>query len=292
MSRHLKMSESPGAAIRRVCRRHLNKALASLEQGNQPESIHAARREIKQLRAVFRFARGDMSRGHYRRMAEAMRLAAKPFGPARDARVTLKALEIAAGKKAPQRFPQAHAALTGNFQQEQRRFQANDSAAVGKHILQTLRRQFEDATIKGAGWKTLQPGLKKSCRRTREAADRARLAPTTSHLHEWRKQAKKFWYQLDFLCPQWPPTTKALVAGLERLGDLLGDDHDLVMLKQFIADHVPKPGEADRLNQAVDKRRRQLAAKIQTLGRRLFAPPPKTICRQIKKDWNKWRRKN
>ena len=288
MSMHLKTAEPPGPAIRRVCRQHVNRALSCLDPANRSDAVHDARKEIKALRAVFRLARGSMTGGKYRATAAAMRLAAKPLAAARDARVTLKALEVLAGGNAARQFPAMRAALTQNSRKENHRFKELDSAAVATYVLQTLHRQLAALKIK-TDWNALQSCFKKSYCRGRDAAKLARLAPSPLHFHEWRKLAKNFWYQLDFLCPKWPAKTKAMVEGLENLGDLLGDDHDLVLLVQFAAGHGGSARETDKLKSAVEQRQKQLAAKIQSLGTRLFAPAPKMACRQIKRDWKEWR---
>jgi len=44
------------------------------------------------------------------------------------------------------------------------------------------------------GWSVLGVGLKRTYSSGREAFERARVAPTNEHLHEWRKQAKYFWH--------------------------------------------------------------------------------------------------
>ena len=57
-------------------------------------------------------------------------------------------------------------------------------------------------------------------------------------LHEWRKRAKDLRYQLQFLCKAWPGVIDAAVAEAHDLGDILGDDHDLALLRQLLCADV------------------------------------------------------
>jgi len=89
MSFHFKISEPPDRAIRRICLRHIRAAMTCLRQSQRPPAIHKVRKEIKNLRAVFRLVRGDIGRRDYRKATNALRRAAKRMAAPRDARVML-----------------------------------------------------------------------------------------------------------------------------------------------------------------------------------------------------------
>jgi len=249
--------------------------------------VHDARKELKKLRAVFRLARTALRDRDSRPVAEAMRLAAKPLGPIRDARVTEQALCKASGDDATRRFPQTAAALEARSHDENRRFTDSDANAVAQLVLQALRGQLRGLKLKRCHGSDLIACLRQSYRRTRRAYHLAVQSPTPPHLHAWRKRAKVLGYQLDFTCPHWPPRTRALKEGLEKLGDQLGDDHDLVLLQQFITKHSGH--ETATLKRSIEQLHEKLAADAFRLGSDLFSRPASEVGTQLKKDWKRWR---
>ena len=289
MSASLKTAESISDAVRRVCRRHAGSSLKCLRKATRPEAVHEARKEIKKLRAVFRLARGELAKADYRKISKAMRLAAKPMAALRDAQVKRLALETLAGKNAKQKFPDLSAALEKNSRRKRRDFERHDLAAVAKLILKKVCRQLGDLNLKRSGTATPEQCLKKSYCRGQDAWRAASHDPTPENLHKWRRQTKHFWHQLQFLCPEWPVKTSAMVDELEKLGDELGDDHDLVLLKQFAGEHGRRAGETSELNRLIDSRRKQLAEKFQRRGAQLFGKTAEETCAQLKRDWKTWR---
>jgi CHAD domain-containing protein len=288
MSSSLRPSESLSHAVRRVCRRQAAAALKCLAAARKPESVHEARKGIKKLRAVFRLVRGEIAGADYKKVSQAVRLAAKPMAALRDAQVKRQALATLAGKNARRKFPKVSAALEKNFQVKRRDFERYDFAAVAKLILKKVCQRLDELKLKRSKKAAVEQCLKKSYCCARQAWSTAALAPTPEHLHECRKLGKHFWYQLQFFCAGWPGQTKTLVEELEKLGDELGDDHDLVMLKQFSAEHCGQIPETAELNRLIDVRRKEFAEKYRVRAEKLFGQTPAEICAQLKRDWKLW----
>jgi CHAD domain-containing protein len=100
------------------------------------------------------------------------------------------------------------------------------------------------------------------------------------HLHEWRKQVKYLWHQLQILEPLQPGRIGKLAARCHKLADHLGDDHDLVVLRHKIESHAKafeRARELDELLRRLDRRRVQLQRKAFLLGSRLFADKPRAF---------------
>jgi len=285
-----KKSESPAKAVRRVCRERIGAALGGLRKGDRPEAVHNVRREIKKLRALFRLVRGEIGRGVYRKGAKALREAADSLTAPRDARVILKAFGKLAGRSA-RRFAVIEKALRRNCRREARRFRKKDSAAAAGRILRKTGRRVGDLKIKAAGWAAIEPGLKESYRRGREACRLARKHPSPENFHDWRKHVKDLWHYFCLLYPAWPAEARAYTDGLELLGAHLGEDHDLFLLQQFAAEHCAgRAGEVEALNPLIESRQKQLRAAALKLGSRLYAETPSAICRRLENHWSLWRR--
>lgn len=288
MSLQLTKTEAPGRALQRTCRRHVEQALAGLQKAHQPEGVHEVRKEIKRLRAIFRLTRGSLNRSEHRKTAKIMRLAAKPLAASRDARVTQKAFATLVGGKA-RRFPNLQAALEAYCRHAERSFKDQESAALAQFILKKAGRRLDEGKLKQAGWTEIKAWLNRSYTRGRDACKLARRKPAPDHIHEWRKQVKNLWFQLDFLCPRWPGRTKALLDGLEQLGEQLGDEHDLLLLEQFAREHRGYRQETEALQHLIDSKRRLFVGRVLKLGSRLYAKTPAAVCAQLEQDWQSWR---
>jgi CHAD domain-containing protein len=286
-----KKSESPAKAVRRVCRERIGAALGGLSKGGRPAAIHGVRKDIKKLRAIFRLVRGEIGRGVYRKGAKALREAAGSLTAPRDARVMLKAFETLAGAGA-RRFAGIAKALRKNARREGERFWKDNSLRRAERLLRRTDRRVDDLKIKAAGWSAIEPGLKESYRRGREACRLAGKQPSPENFHDWRKHVKDLWHYFCLLHPAWPAEARAYTDDLELLGGHLGEDHDLFLLQQFVAEHCTgRAGEVAALNRLIESRRKQLRAAALKLGSRLYAEPPATLCRRMGNYWNSWRGK-
>jgi CHAD domain-containing protein len=285
---HFKKSESPAKAVRRVCRERIGAALGRLRESDRPAAVHGVRKEIKKLRAIFRLVRGEIGRGVYRKGAKALRAAAGSLTATRDARATLKAFEKLNGRSAG-RFSEVEKALRKHSRKEARRFQKHDSVALADRILRKTNRRVGDLKIQASGWAVIEPGLRKSYRRGRSALRLARKEPLPENFHEWRKHVKDLWFYLRLLHPAWPPKIHVMVDELELLGEQLGDDHDLFLLKQFVAENCAgQIKEVKALNRLIEARQKKLRSTALKLGSRLYAATPADICGRLEHCWNAW----
>ncbi|MEZ4569167.1 MAG: CHAD domain-containing protein [Thermomicrobiales bacterium] len=95
--------------------------------------------------------------------------------------------------------------------------------------------------------------------------------------HEWRKRVKYHWYHLRILRDVWPSVVRARRDELDRLSDLLGDEHDLAVLSAQV-EAEPHSFAGCRTIQAllglVQQRRQELQAKARRSGRRVYAEAP------------------
>lgn len=289
MSFHFKKAESPARALRRVCRERIGAALGRLRESDRPAALHGVRREIKKLRALFRLVRGEIGRDVYRKGAKALRAAAGSLAASRDARAILKAFDKLAGRN-PRRFAGIEKVLRKHCRREARRFWKNDFVAVADWVLRKTGRRVGDLKIKTTGWAVIQPVLRQSYRRGREFYKWVCTRPSPENFHEWRKHVKDLWYYFRLLYPAWPAKMRVMTNELELLGEQLGDDHDLVLLKQFVTETcADQIREVKALNKLIESRRKELRAAALKLGSRLYAGMPAVVCRQWVNHWNTWR---
>jgi CHAD domain-containing protein len=274
--------------VRRVCRERIGAALGRLHEADRPAAVHGVRKEIKKLRAIFRLVRGEISRGVYRKGAKALREAARSLTATRDARAKLKAFGKLTGHFAG-RLPEVEKVLRKHCRREARRFRNNDSVMLADRILRKTNRRVGDLKIEATGWAVIEPGLRQSYRRGRVAHRVARKEPSPENFHEWRKHVKDLWFYLRLLHPAWPLKMLAMTDELELLGEQLGDDHDLFLLKQFVVKHCAgQVKEVKALDRLIESRQKELRAAALKLGSRLYAETPEVTCRRLENCWNAW----
>jgi CHAD domain-containing protein len=261
-------------------------------------SIHAARKDLKRARATLRLLRDALGKSTYKKENAALRDAARPLSEARDGRVLLDALSSLV-----KYYGTSAADLPlGGFKRvlTRRRMQAR-KRVLGKpgplrdtrKALREMRSRSDDWHVGRHGWSVLGAGLKRTYTKGRNAFTRARARPTDGNLHEWRKQTKYFWHQLQLFEPLGPQSRVAEFAGLaHEVEDFLGDDHDLAILRERAEearDAFPRAASREALLTLIEKCRAGLQQKALQLGLRLYEERPAVFIARIEKCWRKWR---
>jgi CHAD domain-containing protein len=254
-----------------MCRQRLEVARRCLRKGDRPAAVHGARKEIKKLRALFRLVRDNVSARAHRKGVQALRAAANCLAAARDARVTMKAfenLDAAANRK----YPDIKAALARRTRREARRFRKDKSVAAADRLLRKTRRHARDLKLKATGWAPLAMGLKRSYQQGRDAWRTAGGEASAENFHAWRRHVKDLWFHLEWLNPFSAKPARRAAKDLERLGELLGEDHDLFLLEKFVVRHCAKHRTQSReLVRQILRRQQGLRKAALQLGSRLYS---------------------
>jgi CHAD domain-containing protein len=284
--------------MRRIARGQLDRGIEELEgQPNRKldEAVHETRKRLKRLRASLRLARFAVGDETYRRENTTFRELGKRLSAPRDARVLIETLD-ALSERFGDELPQDQ---TGPLRErlEQSHKRAVSKLRRDRATLDAVRGELEEARIRSASWKydsdgfeALRPGLQRLYRRGRRSMRAAAAEPSDEHLHEWRKRAKDLWHALQILRPAAPKRMKARADQAHRLSDLLGDDHDLAVLREHVAKAAfPAAQEATRtaLLSVIDRRRARLQREALKLGARVYGRRPKSYVRSVERRWQK-----
>ena len=292
MARRIREGETAGRIARRIVRRETKKAGKSLSSTwpVADDSIHDARKRVKKARAALRLARETFGERLFRRENHALRDAARPLSEIRDAKILVEALD----------------ALMADLSRSDRRVASRLRATLLANQVRirrhSLRRKEDLAPLLGSlesiqdrarHWpegkgRKAQPrsGVERVYEAGRDAAAAARLEPTVEHLHEWRKQAKYLWHQLQFLGPFRRQGLGRLERQVRALSDRLGEDHDLAVLRQRLARAPVKMARAarDGMTRAIDRRRCALQAKAWVLGAKVYRERPGEFRDRIRRE--------
>jgi CHAD domain-containing protein len=286
-----KKKESVAKAVRRLCGERLDDALETLEKTTKFKAVHGVRKEIKKLRAILRLTRGEIGEKTYRKHTTALRQAANLLTAFRDAQVKLNAFDDIARhfrRKLPsQPFPEIRNALREHCRAEEKKL--GGTIAPLKGILTESKEELDNLEIKSRGWKAIGPGLKRIYGNGRKAFETVGRVPSETHFHEWRKRVKDLWHQLSLLSASHPRRLHHRVDDLEKLGDLLGDDHDLFMLREFALKVSGRTHDTETLEKLISLRQEKLRSASLKLGKKFYREKPGHFSRQIGDYWKRWR---
>jgi CHAD domain-containing protein len=283
--------------MRRVARGRAERAIGHLreaERADDPaEAIHAARKDLKKLRAVARLLRRELGEDGYRAENARYREAARLLSESRDAEVKLETLE---GLR--ERFA---AALPGGATEQwlglltgerdravaAMREGASTSAGAAKELLEEGRERIESWPLRTDSWKLVGPGLRRTYRRGRRAMRRAAEEPDGANLHEWRKRVKDLAYQLRILRGATPGSLAGCAGWAEELAEALGDHHDLALLRDDLRERNLPSVPAPALEAAIAARQAELAVASFDLGEKLYARRPSSFLREMRRGWER-----
>jgi CHAD domain-containing protein len=293
-----KASKDSRSNLRRLARDQLQSAIERLSaaESDRAGAIHEARLHLKKLRSLVRLVRKAAPKAFESENAS-LRDIARTLSQQRDRQAMLEAFDkllrhaADAWNEPPDRL-HALGDVQRQFVESQRGGSGDDNL---DRILGGVIEQLRAAVERIDNWtaatkddRAIEAGMADSCRRGRKTLRKALKDPSADNLHEWRKQIKYHRYHLRLFQEAWPALLEAHYNELKRLSDLLGDDHDLVLLRQAVLQTKGldlRKEVADNLEDFVNRRRGELQAEAMPLGRLLFAEKPNRLARRILQYW-------
>ncbi len=295
MSFTFKRKEGVTDGLCRIARKQVDKALNSCAESSA-ESIHTTRKQIKKLRALLRLACGHVPKKQLKHPLAALHTAAAYLAPPRDALVKYQAMRQLARLHARHSASRPHSRMQTFLKREcdeqTECFRAKRHARRVRHILQKLPRDFGRLNLKHEGWKIFGSAAKRSYRLAQNARDCALNESTPEKFHEWRKRVKDLLYTIQLLGRISPKQMSTLSVQFEKLTELLGDDHDLEMLRQTVLKNslkVDSEAATQRLLSGIERRQLKLRKSALKLGNRLMDEPPSTFVHRLHRDWKQWK---
>jgi CHAD domain-containing protein len=285
--------ESVRHAIRRCSREQLDRAALELSEGvntGPVSAIHAARKAIKKERSLLRLARGAMPREQRRRENAALREAGRCLSGVRDSDVLIASVDQLSKRFSGQLPAATFRKVRGQLETRRSAKRRNGSVSVvdpqALQELTAIGARMDDWQLRTGGWKALETGLVRSYTRGRGAFARAASRGEMEDLHAWRKRVKDLWYHDRLLAPTCGPTVRGQAKDLDRLSDLLGDDHDLALLRRKLThDNTSIAVDIEAVLNLIDHRRTELQTEAIHLGHRLYAETPKAFRRRMRASW-------
>jgi CHAD domain-containing protein len=278
-----KVSDSVVAAIDG----ELESAIESLsvtDPARRPAAVHDARKHLKKARSALRLVRSALGTRTARHLNDELRAVAATLSARRDADVLATTVDSLHERYAGQIPGSTFEALRERLAQQAPSAEVEGDNQTRVDRLVDARTELGAANFGRVKWSTVVAGIDRSYRRGRKGYA---SADATEELHEWRKRAKDLWYHHRLIKGAYPRVVGAYAKDAHELSDLLGDDHDLAVLRVAIVHQDPPaataPVDLDPVVDLIDERRDELQAQARSLARRVYAENPKAFARRTRK---------
>lgn len=298
-----KRKERVDDGIRRIAAGRAEDALSELStarpDGDLAAAIHAARKDMKKLRAVLRLVRKPLGKEFFRAENHRYRDAARLLSQTRDAEVKLETLGALRERFAAELPAGPARAWCVTLEAELDELDELDELAdageggLAKRIERAAamigagRDEIPEWPLRGDSWELIAGGLVRSYRQGRRELRLVRRDPAAENVHQWRKRVKDLWYQLRLVRKAWPELLGETAGRTHELADLLGDHHDLNVLAEDLAGR--DIAQRDELATLIERRQGELLESALDLGARLYAEKPKAFAARVKGYWVSWR---
>ena len=299
MSFELTREESIPDAIRRIVTERIRDSLKTLHRktGFQHEMVHKVRRQLKEARAALRLVRYDVGKNLFRQENAMIRDATRPLSEVRDADVMIETfdqlLQHSRSKGYQEQFKPLRAVLFERRNKIRKRIlRPQHTLENTKTILQKTLACARHLPVRHKGWKAVKPGLQKSYEQGRKAMANALKDGSEEALHEWRKRVKYQRHHLEILRNSCKKEMEPLAREAHALSDVLGEHHDLSVLKQLMSGELSGilgNKEREALLVLIARRHQKLQKKAAKLGQRLCAEKGKEFVSRLHGYWQAWR---
>jgi CHAD domain-containing protein len=268
----------PIAQLRAIFIGHLDEMISTFDrEPTSDDGVHELRKDLKRLRALLRLLRGSVGEASYNRANQILRDMGRPLTPVRDAKILMQTLGTMRRAKDDQRTNALGRQLMKALQREKgdgRRKLSSHFESARTHLV-----DIKD-TLAKMGTSPVQPetvaaDLARVYKKGRRSYAQACAAPTDERLHECRKQAKYFHNGIITLVELYPGSFPRWQKRSDRLGDYLGEDHDLAVLTQRITEFCARDTDHAQavapLNDRILKQRKKLQRRAMRVAERLYA---------------------
>lgn len=290
MAFRLKLDEPIEKGFRRIATEQVQRARTQISAGQNPTTeIHEARKCMKRIRALLRLVRDGMGEAIYRAENARFRAIARSLSPARDesvVRETLAKLVATASQETVSAFERFKAALRQSTASDP----PSDTASRAQipALLDRAVRQIRRLHIDPDSFETLERGLVRNYRRGIRCFESAYVEETDEAFHEWRKCVQTHGRHMQLLSRASPPLFEAHIATARELSQMLGDDHDIAMVRERLdevdAEDLSCP-DRDLILRAIEAQQRTLRRGARLRGQVMFAERPKAHGRRISAIW-------
>ena len=283
-----KLHEPIDEGLRRIVSEQIARACQELDCAGQvvPSAIHNTRKAIKRLRALLRLARPALGEKAFSAHNASLQSIAASLSSTRDDDIvseTIDKLETQFGEDGIKILAPLRHSLA-----EKSGVKPRIGGEQAHEVAQRLTIENEDfaALNVRADLSTLKQGLQKSYAKAVKAYAAAYENPSDESFHDLRKTVQWHWRQMALLSRAWPDYFKVRVDAARELSQILGDEHDLSLLRASVAARddltLDQHGPIIRLARA---RQEELRHEALSRAELLLFEPPKPFAKRMAGLW-------
>jgi CHAD domain-containing protein len=290
MAFRLKRGKPVARALSRIVDDEFGAAVDDLEtkDGEAENAVHSARKHLKKTRAVLRLFEKALGRD-YSRFDARLRTVGRRLGPLRDADAMLQTMkglhEHYPRLITPSLFRSVDRALTARKHRTASPQQSVRLLADASRTLRKTRKAVPAKIRRTARPRAMRGGIERGYRRARKEMARLSEEPEDLRFHAWRRRVKDHWYHMR-LFEGLNGRAHARVRSLKQLETWLGDDHNLVVLRDTILEEPSRFGTEAAIAVVlgcIEKYQATLRRRSLKEGRRLFERPPSEFRHQLER---------
>jgi CHAD domain-containing protein len=296
MGYRIKRKEGVAEAVRRIVREQIGDAIAVARDRTiaQDERVHAVRTRLKRSRAALALIRsevGDEAVRDDRRLRDVGRLLARP----RDLAIHAQTFQALGTRLSPGLPPRQLARLGASGEQIRAALHPDEVERQLHEAVRALRRVRRELGKWGVagGRRAIGTGVTQTYRRGLQKLAAARERPSPDRFHDWRKQVKALAYELRIIGGAVPELKTTLMPKIEKLGEVLGEVHDLDSFRAAAKRHprwFERAADGQSVLGAVEERRAELESKALALAASVFAGRARDVRALVETGWEIWRR--
>ncbi len=265
--------------------------LKSQESAGRDTAIHEARKSMKKIRGALRLMRPEVD-PVYREENAWFRDVGLRLAGFRDAGAMIETFDALRRKYRGEPGRRTMASIRRGLVARKRHAEARADigqvlGAMGDALSRRALRA-ERWPLETGGFAALAPGLEATFRGGRKALERVRKHPSPENYHEWRKRVKDHWYHVRLLEKYWTGAMQAYEKSLKDLETWLGEDHNLVVLRETVLAEPELFGSAPDIAffvKLTGRYHKELRANAVALGRHIYGEKPRQFIQRLRRLW-------
>ncbi len=291
MAYNFELSEPFAQGAARILREQLDRARLHLSNpADRVSAVHEARKCFKRARSLLRLMRAGLSKTEFGKTNRAIRDVARSLAQSRDLDVmvqTLAHLQAGHGASSPALVKRVARAIA-NARAAASKLTPDPPIATALKQLAGIRADLAERSFERCTRPALIAGLGRELQNLERCYGEAVALTTDTAFHEWRKRVQIHRRHVELVAKVWPQMLEPRVAVCRELSSLLGLDHDLAVLANFVSSDQAKPAtkrDAGRISDYCNAEQAELRRRSIALGALLLAEPPTAFVARVDAYW-------
>lgn len=279
--------------VREIGTEQIDRSLKKFSgKSNKTKAVHETRKSMKRLRALLHLIKPAMRKSDFRRDEARLKAIARSLSGARDMQAMSETVVKLEACEDIRVSPTVAKKLRAHLEARRDDAEKNLTGATTtqtRQMLREARKDFAQLALQQDDFDLLSQTIKADYRKARRAFRHAYQSGHDEAFHDWRKYVQRHWRQLLLVAPSWPRALRPHIALAKDLSEVLGEDHDLSVLADYIESQEPDLGsqkDVDAFLQACRARQAQLRDIAHDMGSRLLAEKPSSLAARLRTYWH------